>query len=142
MAEKEIKSCSDCIHFDVCCKIEHFGRDLETNLPCREFIGVNDRVEVVRCKDCIYVDNGYIGHLYCRFFNSMPVSGMDYCKWGKQKASTSEKEVPVKHGHWINENFYTRCSACGNMAIYDKYGQEVESDYCPRCGAKMGGEGE
>ena len=49
---------------------------------------------------------------------------------------------PVKHGHWINENFYTRCSVCGNMAIYDKYGQEVESDYCPRCGAKMGGDGE
>ena len=45
--------------------------------------------------------------------------------------------APVKHGHWINENFYTRCSACGNMAIYDKYGQEVESDYCPRCGAKL-----
>ena len=51
--------------------------------------------------------------------------------------------APVKHGHWVNENFYTHCSACGNMAIYDKYGQEVESDYCPRCGAKMdGGEGE
>ena len=45
--------------------------------------------------------------------------------------------IAVKHGRWINENFYTRCSACGNMAIYDKYGQEVESDYCPRCGAKM-----
>ena len=44
---------------------------------------------------------------------------------------------PVSHGRWINENFYTRCSACGNMAIYDKYGQEVESDYCPRCGAKL-----
>ena len=47
--------------------------------------------------------------------------------------------APVRHGGWINENFYTRCSACGNMAIYDKYGQEVESDYCPRCGAKMDG---
>ena len=47
--------------------------------------------------------------------------------------------VPVKHGHWINENFYTHCSACGKMAIYDKYGQEVESDYCPHCGAKMDG---
>ena len=47
--------------------------------------------------------------------------------------------APVHHGRWISENFYTRCSACGNMAIYDKYGQEVESDYCPRCGAKMGG---
>ena len=46
---------------------------------------------------------------------------------------------PVKHGHWINENFYTHCSACGKMAIYDKYGQEVESDYCPHCGAKMDG---
>ena len=51
--------------------------------------------------------------------------------------------APVRHGHWIYENFYTHCSVCGKMAIYDKYGQEVESDYCPRCGAKMdGGEGE
>ena len=89
MAEKETKSCSDCIHFDVCYKIEHFGRDLEDTSPCKQFI--------------------------------------------------SKDVEPVKHGHWINENFYTRCSACGNMAIYDKYGQEVESDYCPRCGAKMDG---
>ena len=54
----------------------------------------------------------------------------------------TEDFAPVKHGHWIYENFYTHCSVCGKMAIYDKYGQEVESDYCPRCGAKMGGEGE
>ena len=38
MAEKEIKSCSDCIHFDVCYKIEHFGRDLEDTSPCKQFI--------------------------------------------------------------------------------------------------------
>lgn len=47
-------TCYDCIHYDICYKIEHFGRDLETNIPCKEFIGVNDRVEVVRCKDCKY----------------------------------------------------------------------------------------
>ena len=47
--------------------------------------------------------------------------------------------APVRHGRWINENFYTHCSACGKMAIYDKYGQEFESDYCPHCGAKMDG---
>ena len=47
--------------------------------------------------------------------------------------------APVRHGYWKNENFYTHCSACGKMAIYDKYGQEVESDYCPNCGAKMDG---
>ena len=38
MAEKETKSCSDCIHFDVCYKIEHFGRDLEDTSPCEQFI--------------------------------------------------------------------------------------------------------
>ena len=89
MAEKETKSCSDCIHFDVCYKIEHFGRDLEDTSPCKQFI--------------------------------------------------SKDVEPVKHGHWISENFYTHCSACGKMAIYDKYGQEFESDYCPHCGAKMDG---
>ena len=47
--------------------------------------------------------------------------------------------APFRHGRWINENFYTHCSACGKMAIYDKYGQEFESDYCPHCGAKMDG---
>lgn len=52
------------------------------------------------------------------------------------EAKLAESE-PVRHGRWINENFYTRCSVCGKMAIYDKYGQEVESDYCPNCGAKM-----
>ena len=26
----------------------------KVNILCREFIGVSDRVEVVRCKDCIY----------------------------------------------------------------------------------------
>ena len=38
MTEKETKSCSDCIHFDVCYKIEHFGRDLEDTSPCEQFI--------------------------------------------------------------------------------------------------------
>ena len=55
------------------------------------------------------------------------------------KKSPTADVVEVRHGRWINENFYTHCSACGKMAIYDKYGQEVESDYCPHCGAKMDG---
>ena len=54
MSKKHTNTCYDCIHLATCYKIEHFGRDLETNTPCREFIGVSDRVEVVRCKDCIY----------------------------------------------------------------------------------------
>ena len=56
--------------------------------------------------------------------------------------------LPVKHGHWIEEydcGYITpHCSECGETALtkeetsYDY----VYSSYCPRCGAKMGGEGE
>ena len=55
---------------------------------------------------------------------------------------------PVRHGHWIEEydcGYITpHCSECGETALtkeetsYDY----VYSSYCPRCGAKMGGEGE
>ena len=56
--------------------------------------------------------------------------------------------APVRHGHWIEEydcGYITpHCSECGETALtkeetsYDY----VYSSYCPRCGAKMGGEGE
>lgn len=100
MAEKEIKSCSDCIHYDACYKIEHYGQSPETTaLLCELYIDKND-------------------------------------------------VAPVKHGHWIEEydcGYITpHCSECGETALtkeetsYDY----VYSSYCPRCGAKMGGEGE
>ena len=92
MAEKETKSCSDCIHFDVCYKIEHFGRDLEDTSPCKQFI--------------------------------------------------SKDVEPVKHGHWVKEKpdvlIHWHCSVCENCY----YLEEPNADYCPRCGAKMGGVGE
>ena len=73
MAGKEIKSCSDCIHFDVCYKIEHFGRDLEDTSPCEQFINkdvapvrhghwVKEKPDVLIhwhcsvCKNCYYLD--------------------------------------------------------------------------------------
>ena len=73
MAEKETKSCSGCIHFDVCYKIEHFGRDLEGTSPCEQFINkdvapvkhghwVKEKSDVLIhwhcsvCKNCYYLD--------------------------------------------------------------------------------------
>ena len=73
MAEKETKSCSDCIHFDVCYKIEHFGRDLEGTSPCEQFINkdvapvrhghwVKEKPDVLIhwhcsvCKNCYYLE--------------------------------------------------------------------------------------
>ena len=84
MAEKETKSCSDCIHFDVCYKIEHFGRDLEGTSPCEQFIN----------KDV----------------------------------------APVRHGRWI-DNKHTDTAICSEC----KCVFTDETNYCPKCGAKMDG---
>ena len=131
MAEKYIKA-SDCEKYFY----EHLD-DLHMAgaMNAIDEMPNEDVVPVVRCKNCKYVNNGYIGHLNCRFFNSMPVSGMDYCKWGKQKASTSEKEVPVKHGHWINNKHTDTviCSEC--KCVFTD-----ETNYCPNCGSRTDGE--
>ena len=131
MAEKYIKA-SDCEKYFY----EHLD-DLHMAgaMNAIDEMPNEDVVPVVRCKNCKYVDNGYIGHLFCRFFNSMPVSGMDYCKWGEQKVSTSEKEVAVKHGHWI-DNKHTDTAICSEC----KCVFTDETNYCPNCGSRMGGE--
>lgn len=44
--------------------------------------------------------------------------------------------APVKHGHWEMSATYPLeyvCSCCGGLWL------DFRSDYCPRCGAKMGG---
>lgn len=42
-----------------------------------------------------------------------------------------------KHGHWIRHNNIIACSEC----IWDMYWEErnTELNYCPNCGAIMGG---
>lgn len=86
MAEKETKSCSDCIHLDVCYKIEHFGRDLEGTSPCEQFINkdvapvrhgrwVKEKRDVLihwhcsACRDCYFLDvpnAKYCPHCGCK----------------------------------------------------------------------------
>lgn len=80
MAEKEYKSCSDCIHYDACYKIEHYGHNPEaTALLCEIFIDKNDVAPVKHghwnvgyfhdrvCSCCLHPDNDlndYV-HDYC-----------------------------------------------------------------------------
>lgn len=92
MSKKHTNTCNDCIHYDICYKIEHFGRDLETNIPCKEFIRVNDRVKVVRCKDCKYYDKKY--H-QCKLHSEEPdqystgfifdIQEDDFCSYGERR---------------------------------------------------------
>ena len=87
------------------------------------------------CNDCIHKDVCYLIEHY----------GKDLCN---DDVCDKFLVTPVRHGHWIEEydcGYITpHCSECGETALtkeetsYDY----VYSSYCPRCGAKMGGEGE
>ena len=87
------------------------------------------------CKDCTHKDVCYLIEHY----------GKDLCS---DDACDKFLVTPVVHGHWIAEydcGYITpHCSECGETALtkeetsYDY----VYSSYCPRCGTKMGGEGE
>ena len=55
--------------------------------------------------------------------------------------------VEVKSGEWENmsevDNAYVntyRCSACGTTFWIDEIPKDVNYNYCPNCGAKMGEE--
>ena len=39
-------TCTNCIHKDVCYKIEHYGRDLDSNEPCDHFRDSTKMIEV------------------------------------------------------------------------------------------------
>ena len=52
--------------------------------------------------------------------------------------------VPVKHGHWIEEDeeiIEYKCSECG-VYQYGNFGEILNGEFhfCPNCGAKMDGE--
>lgn len=58
-----------------------------------------------------------------------------------EEAPTIEAK-PVVHAHWINYNdmFPCQCSNCNGFALsfdIDNYQKEIESDFCPHCGAQM-----
>lgn len=44
----------------------------------------------------------------------------------------------VKHGHWILRGGWFRCSECDSRALMKECEwEQVGSDFCPYCGAKM-----
>lgn len=50
-----------------------------------------------------------------------------------------EEIVPVKRGHWIQvDDTKCRCSECDVITLIAQY-PHGEKNYCPNCGAKMGG---
>ena len=44
-------------------------------------------------------------------------------------------------GHWIDDEFGSKCSCCGIHTHLDKFDRPMKFKYCSMCGAKMEGKG-
>ena len=86
-----------------------------------------------------------IRSVYHRARNFNAVSVIDNV-FGEIKEIPAADVAPVVHGKWkatgtfkVADYNYTvveqRCSACGHCSI--RFKNKAESNYCPKCGAKM-----
>lgn len=53
----------------------------------------------------------------------------------KQVPSVNPQEP--KTGHWIDDEFGSKCSCCGIYTHLDKFDRPMKFKYCSMCGAKM-----
>lgn len=87
----EYKPCLTCYHMAVCYKIEHYGRDIHSKIPCGLYMSNVDTETVVRCKDCIHREvhpdgeNAYYLTCNLKWGLSGTVAIEDYCSYGKRK---------------------------------------------------------
>lgn len=71
----------------------------------------------------------------------------DICATIEDEAAEEPVDAaPVVHGRWVDrycgryDNPLYECSECKEKATYTALYDQVLSDYCPNCGAKMDGE--
>ena len=46
-------------------------------------------------------------------------------------------EQEPKTGHWIDDEFGSKCSCCGIHTHLDKFDRPMKFKYCSMCGARM-----
>lgn len=81
MAERKV-SCRDCLHYDVCYLIEHYGAD--ENETCDRFTAFDDCEVVVRCKNCIHSAYPEARIIWCKRRSAyMPLNG--FCSDGRER---------------------------------------------------------
>ena len=134
----EVVRCKDCKHYDIedfdgepMCRRTLYAAlsDISPDSFCSyEYI---EREE--KCGDCIHVEVCEKNPLLTEFSRENPA----YCK----KFMKAADVTPVVHGHWnyrcpTDGVSYRYCSKCLSI-VYDSL--YVSKNYCPNCGARMGG---
>lgn len=86
-------TCEDCVHYGVCYHIEHYGREIETNEPCKSFINAADVVEVNKVAEMLSLSFG--DDCACNF------NGNDEWLWEKCKYAETDCPYPKdEFGCW------------------------------------------
>lgn len=87
-----------------------------------EYIKCEKAVEILKQKSLKMFNNYYKGYMQAikDLIDECPAADVE----------------PVRRGHWIinSDGYYPQCSECMN----EPQGR-VMTDWCPNCGAKMGG---
>lgn len=74
--------CEDCVHYDVCKFVDEYNPAY-----CDEYKPTADVVEVVRCKDCVFVRGNEVG-CFCGRLNPRMghhVFDDEFCSFGARK---------------------------------------------------------
>lgn len=83
----EHKPCLTCYHMAICYKIEHYGRDIHSKIPCDLYMSIVDMETVVRCKECKHYHNTQCFHPSygddCAINTERAEN--DYCSYGERK---------------------------------------------------------
>ena len=118
------------------------GKDvLDALLDCMERISKQDGadvIEVVRCKDCAIPHNRWTG---CPQMNGTIMGPDDYCSYGRRKGGRGMTNKWIYCEEWWEglTKFVTHhCPYC-DCEVSNRKNDDLP-DYCPNCGAKMGGE--
>ena len=111
--------------------------------PCdcinREFIEIV--VNYPPADLCIYPE--YKGKPY--YSIKYRENGKEYVGFGTYKIEILSQwikehfisNVQVKTGHWIDDEFGSKCSCCGIYTHLDKFDRPMKFKHCPNCGVKM-----
>lgn len=89
--------------------------------PCEDVISRQEALNVV---------HKYFEH-YLQLNDDICLDGL------RSLPSVTPKEKTGKTGHWIDDEFGSKCSCCDIHTHLDKFDRPMKFKYCSMCGAKM-----